>query len=158
LREYRYIGINTVLFEFGVAHIITSKERIKRSRAGDANQTPSMIWSWMSILCFSLVLYDATTSAFAPPRGIVRTTTKLSVGGSATTTASSLNAILHDAATKVESVRNLAVAGRIPWTKLVVTKNQAREIISIMRLETHVLDVALVFILSVFLKNIGKFL
>jgi hypothetical protein len=118
-----------------------------------------MIWNWISILHLSLVLCGAATSAFAPPSGVVRTTTKLAVGGStATTTASSLNAILHDAATKVESVRNLAVAGRIPWTKLVVTKNQALEIISIMRSETHTLDVALVLFLSVFLKKIGKFL
>ncbi len=117
-----------------------------------------MIWNWISFLQLSLVLCNGTTWAFAPPRGIVMTTTKLAVGGSATTTASSLNAILHDAATKVESVRNLAVAGRIPWTKLVVTKIQAREIISIMRSETHVLDVTLVVILSVFLKKIGKFL
>lgn len=33
--------------------------------------------------------------------------------------------------------RNLAVAGRIPWKKLLINKSQAKEILSIMRAETH---------------------
>ena len=54
--------------------------------------------------------------------------------------------------------RNLAVAGRIPWRKLLINKAQARKIISIMRAETHSLDLIIVFILSVFPETIGQFL
>lgn len=119
-----------------------------------------------------MMICDATTLAFASPRCIIEKTRLARnlgggvvvvvappVGRGATTTTSSLNAsIVHDAATKVNSVRNLAVAGRIPWSKLVMTKVQAREIISIMRAETHALDVAMILILSVFLKKIGRFI
>ena len=132
-----------------------------------------MVRNWLPILVIPMMLCDATTLAFAPPRcvveksrparnrgvGVVVVVVVPPVRGGATTTTSSLNAsILLDAATKVNSVRNLAVAGRIPWAKLVMTKDQAREIISIMRAETHALDVAMIFILSVFLKKIGRFI
>ena len=52
--------------------------------------------------------------------------------------------------------RNLAVAGRIPWKKLLMNKSQAKQIISIMRDETHALDILMCFILSVFPERIGK--
>lgn len=58
----------------------------------------------------------------------------------------------------IDSVRNLSVAGRIPWKKLLISKDQGRQIIAIMREETHVCDLVAVFILSVFLKKIGKFM
>ena len=125
-----------------------------------------MVRNWISILVIPMLLHDATTSAFVSPRGVVEATKLVAFGGgatkttTATTARTSLNAsILHlDAASRVESVRNLAVAGRIPWKKLVITKIQAREIISIMRAETHTLDVVMVIILSVFLGKIGRFL
>ena len=53
--------------------------------------------------------------------------------------------------------RNLAVAGRIPWRKLLINKKQAMKIISIMRAETHLLDVVMVLILSIFPEKIGQF-
>ena len=130
-----------------------------------------MVRNWISILVIPMVLHDATTSAFVSPRGVVETTKLVAVGGGATTTTTttttttatartSLNAsILNlDTASRLESVRSLAVAGRIPWKKLVITKVQAREIISIMRAETHTLDVVAVIILSVFLGKIGRFM
>ena len=127
-----------------------------------------MVRNWISILVIPMVLHDATTSAFVSPRGVVETTKLVAVGGGATTTTTtttatartSLNAsILNlDTASRPESVRSLAVAGRIPWKKLVITKVQAREIISIMRAETHTLDVVAVIILSVFLGKIGRFM
>jgi len=52
--------------------------------------------------------------------------------------------------------RNLAVAGRVPWRKLLINKKQAMKIISIMRAETHLLDVVMVLILSIFPEKIGK--
>ena len=52
--------------------------------------------------------------------------------------------------------RNLAVAGRIPWKKLLINKSQATQIISIMRDETHALDILMCFILSVFPERIGR--
>jgi hypothetical protein len=126
-----------------------------------------MVRNWISILVIPMILHDATTSAFVSPRGVVETTELVAVGGGATTTTTttatartSLNAsILNlDTASRLESVRSLAVAGRIPWKKLVITKVQAREIISIMRAETHTLDVVAVIILSVFLGKIGRFM
>ncbi len=110
-----------------------------------------------------MVLHDATTSAFVSPRGVVETTKLVAVGGGATTATTTATArtslILNlDTASRLESVRSLAVAGRIPWSKLSLTKVQAREIISIMRAETHTLDVVMVIILSVFLGKIGRFL
>ena len=52
--------------------------------------------------------------------------------------------------------RNLAVAGRIPWKKLLINKSQAKQIISIMRDETHALDILMCFVLSVFPERIGR--
>lgn len=52
--------------------------------------------------------------------------------------------------------RNLAVAGRIPWKKLLINKSQAKEILSIMRAETHTLDVVMIVIYSLFPEKIGK--
>ena len=52
--------------------------------------------------------------------------------------------------------RNLAVAGRIPWKKLLMNKSQAKQIISIMRDETHALDILMCFVLSVFPERIGR--
>ena len=43
---------------------------------------------------------------------------------------------LRAAVPGVVSGRNLAVAGRIPWEKLLLTKAQARQIVKIMRAET----------------------
>ena len=60
--------------------------------------------------------------------------------------------------TNHHAVRNLAVAGRIPWKKFLVTKEQGREIVSIMMAETHTLDMMILFIISVFPDLIGKFL
>lgn len=57
----------------------------------------------------------------------------------------------------VDPVRHLAVAGRIPWKKLLVTKSQGRKIMSIMRAETHMCDVMIIFVLSFFSNPIGKF-
>ena len=53
--------------------------------------------------------------------------------------------------------RNLAVAGRVPWRKLLINKKQAMKVISIMRAETHLLDVVMVLILSIFPEKIGQF-
>ena len=49
---------------------------------------------------------------------------------------------LRAAVPGVVSGRNLAVAGRIPWEKLLLTKAQARQIVKIMRAETVRVSVA----------------
>jgi len=85
------------------------------------------------------------TSAFVTPGGVV--VTKMPHNIRATTR---LNNMV------VDPVRNLAVAGRIPWKKLLVTKSQGRKIMSIMRAETHICDVMIILVLSFFSNPIGK--
>ncbi|KAL7545603.1 hypothetical protein ACHAWF_008961 [Thalassiosira exigua] len=65
----------------------------------------------------------------------------------------SLNSLLDASA-----ARHLAVAGRIPWRKLLINKTQALKIVRIMRSETHFLDLLLVFVLATFPERIGKLL
>ena len=48
-----------------------------------------------------------------------------------------------------DSVRNLVVAGRIPWKKFLISKAQLKRIESIMRAETHVVDVVAMVVFSV---------
>ena len=62
------------------------------------------------------------------------------------------------AASCTDKVRNLAVAGRIPWKKFLISKSQGREIVSIMMAETQVLDLVILFVISVFPDLIGKFI
>ena len=111
-----------------------------------------MAWWMISTLVFAIV-HDARVSAFAPPHGVA-----VFRGGMAKT--SYLKASLgHSTANESsEIIRSLAVAGRIPWQKLVVTKVQVEEWLSIMRAETHVLDIVVVVFLSLFLNKVGSFL
>ena len=99
-----------------------------------------MVWKW---LAFLLLLTLNATSAFVMPRGAA------AVRGSAT----KLNAGGTDVL-----VRNLAVAGRVPWKKLLISKEQGRKIMSIMRAETHALDMVILFVLAVFPDIVGRFL
>ncbi len=46
--------------------------------------------------------------------------------------------------TQLNAARTLAVAGRIPWGKFILDLKQRTQFISIVRKETHVLDIALV--------------
>lgn len=95
----------------------------------------------ISTLVLAIVLHDASISAFAPLHGVaVRVTT------------SSLKAA------RCQAVAAFLPAGRIPWQKLVVTKVQVEEWLSIMRAETHVLDIMTVVFLSFFLNKVGGFL
>ncbi|KAL7538318.1 hypothetical protein ACHAXR_009067 [Thalassiosira sp. AJA248-18] len=125
-----------------------------------------MMWNRLS---FFALLLNTAASAFVMPGGggiiappnvlltqhhhaissssISRPTTKLNLGGSAAT-----------AAGTASSVRNLAVAGRIPWKKLFVTKAQGKKIFSIIRAETHFMDLAIMFVFSIFSNQIGEFL
>ncbi len=96
-----------------------------------------------TLLVLAIVLHDASISAFAPLHGVA-------VRG-ITTTSSSLKAV------RCQAVAFLP-AGRIPWQKLVVTKVQVEEWLSIMRAETHVLDIMTVVFLSFFLNKVGGFL
>jgi hypothetical protein len=129
--------------------------------------------NWIPRTLRFLILHNATTWAFTLPRGNVaisaprlRSCHDVGAGcrrsrcGAVTTTTPTkiaLNVSGVDAVV-IDSVRNLAVAGRIPWKKLLITKDQGWQILSIMRAETHTCDLVAVFILSVFLKNIGKFM
>lgn len=54
--------------------------------------------------------------------------------------------------------RKLVTMGRIPWQKLRLSREQGREIISIIRSETHTIDLSLMLILAFFSERIGKFL
>ena len=130
--------------------------------------------NWIPRTLLFLILHNATTWAFTLPRGNVaisapRLRSCHDVGvdcrrsrcGAVTTTTTATKTALNVSgvdAVVIDSVRNLAVAGRIPWKKLLITKDQGRQILSIMRAETHTCDLVAVFILSVFLKNIGKFM
>ena len=101
-----------------------------------------MVWKWLAFLLLTL----NATSAFVMPRGAV------AVRGSATK--------LNAGGTDVLSVsaRNLAVAGRVPWKKLLISKAQGRKIMTIMRAETHALDMVILFVLAVFPDIVGRFL
>mmetsp|Transcript_29985 Transcript_29985/g.57326 ORF Transcript_29985/g.57326 Transcript_29985/m.57326 type:complete len:370 (+) Transcript_29985:125-1234(+) len=56
------------------------------------------------------------------------------------------------------ATRHLAVAGRIPWHKLLLTKAQALQIVYNIREQTHVLDLGIMFGVLAFSQNIVKFL
>ena len=56
------------------------------------------------------------------------------------------------------SGRKLVTMGRIPWHKLRLSKKQAGEIVSIIRSETHTLDISIMLILALFSNKIGRFL
>lgn len=109
-----------------------------------------MVWWMIPTLVFAIVLHDARVLAFAPPY-VVR-------GGMAKTSCLKASLVHSTANESSEIIRSLAVAGRIPWQKLVVTKVQVEEWLSIMRAETHVLDIVVVVFLSLFLKKVGGFL
>ena len=98
----------------------------------------------ISTLVLAIVLHDARISAFAPLHGVA-------VRG-ITTTTSSLKSV------RCQAVAAFLPAGRIPWQKLVVTRVQVKEWLSIMRAETHVLDIVTVVFLSLFLNKVGGFL
>lgn len=120
-----------------------------------------MVSNW---IVFLVLLLNAT-SAFVMPGGAIparmpnnhvkgirrHAITKLDVGVG-------VGSISRAGGAVSVSGRNLAVAGRIPWGKLLITKSQALNLISIMRAETHVMDLVVVFVLSVFPKKIGEFL
>lgn len=111
-----------------------------------------MVWWMISALVFAIVLHDARVSAFAPPHhAVVR-------GGMAKISCLKASLLHSTANESSEIIRSLAVAGRIPWQKLVVTKVQVEEWLSIMRAETHVLDIVVVVFLSLFLNKVGGFL
>lgn len=59
-----------------------------------------------------------------------------------------------------ETGRKLVTMGRIPWNKLrkIATISQGKEIISIIRSETHTLDLSLMLVLAFFSEKIGRFL
>jgi len=102
----------------------------------------------ISTLVFAIVLHDARVSAFAPPH-VVR-------GGMAKTSCCLKASLVSNESSEI--IRSLAVAGRIPCQKLVVTKVQVEEWLSIMRAETHVLDIVVVVFLSLFLNKVGGFM
>ncbi|KAL3799966.1 hypothetical protein HJC23_007439 [Cyclotella cryptica] len=58
----------------------------------------------------------------------------------------------------LESGRKLATMGRIPWQKLLISKSQGRQIIAIIRSETHVLDLSVMLTLAFFSEKVGKYL
>ena len=101
------------------------------------------------LISLLLLLLINASSSFVPPGGVVLPKVRKSAQHD-------MN-MIHHADTNLLG-RNLAVAGRIPWRKLLINKAQALKIISIMRAETHSLDLIIVFILSVFPETIGRFL
>jgi hypothetical protein len=58
----------------------------------------------------------------------------------------------------LETGRKLVTMGRIPWQKLVISKSQGRQIISIIRSETHVLDLSVMLTLAFFSEKVGRYL
>lgn len=58
----------------------------------------------------------------------------------------------------LETGRKLVTMGRIPWQKLLISKSQGRQIISIIRSETHVLDLSVMFTLAFFSEKVGRYL
>jgi hypothetical protein len=133
-----------------------------------------ILWNWFSLTVI-LILHNLVTGwAFVLPRRDVAISSKIPCrhvvvgdgyryrrsgrGGAATTPTKTTLHVSGVDAVVIDSVRNLAVAGRIPWKKLLITKQQRQQILSIMRSETHTCDLVAVFILSVFLKKIGKFM
>ena len=124
-----------------------------KDRIGEWEGNTNMVWWMISTLVFAIVLHDARVSAFAPPHGVA-----VFRGGMAKTSCLKASLLHSTANESSEIIRSLAVAGRIPWQKLVVTKVQVEEWLSIMRAETHVLDIVVVVFLSLFLNKVGWFL
>jgi len=54
--------------------------------------------------------------------------------------------------------RSLAVAGRIPWGKFILDHTQRMKLVSIVRMETHILDISVILALALFNVPIGRFL
>lgn len=115
------------------------------------------VGNWISFTVLFILRNSTTTGAFLLPS---RNNVNVAISATTTTTKRTKTALRVSGFDAVvsDSVRNLAVAGRIPWKKLLITKDQGRQILSIMRAETHVCDLVAVFVLSLFLKSIGKFM
>lgn len=87
------------------------------------------IMFWHSVLSIFCTLV-ASSSAFVSPVGRV-------------VPKSSPVQFVH-ISTKTNAARSLTVAGRIPWGKFLLDCQQRIQLVSIVRKETHVLDITLV--------------
>lgn len=114
-----------------------------------------------------LLLITSPSSAFMRGVGVPNTSPGRAVSSNKHPFASSHTSYRNYGTTKLNvaaaagaasSVRNLAIAGRVPWKKLLITKAQARKVLSIMRAETHYLDLAMMLVLAIFPDHIGRFL
>jgi len=113
----------------------------------------TMNWKWLSFLALPAINnVKPRWHSSCPLAAAVSSGPQQKNSNQATNTAAAASTV-----NSMKSVRNLAVAGRIPWKKLILTKAQGLKVLSIMRAETHPLDVAIVFILSVFPERIGRF-
>jgi hypothetical protein len=112
-----------------------------------------MVWHILSILCTVI----AASTAFVPPIGRVvqpkQPRASILFAPSTTHVTSSCTQLNADARTVVPGTTSilcidraltLAVAGRIPWGKIILDHTQRMKLVSIVRKETHFLDISVV--------------
>ena len=112
-----------------------------------------MRWCLPLSICFSA---NAAAHAFVAPIG--RASKKLSIIGSVHSKQSASLPPTSSSATQLNASRSLAVAGRIPWGKMVMTEKKMEKFVSIVRSETHLFDILLMTVFSIFSVPIGRFL
>eukprot|EP00985_Skeletonema_marinoi_P009290 scaffold4314_cov191-Skeletonema_marinoi.AAC.3 len=106
-----------------------------------------MIWHTV----ISLFCAAASSSAFVTPIGRVvqsKQPKALSIHYASAAT--------HETVTN--TARTLAVAGRIPWGNFILNYKQRIQLVSIVRKETHILDISVMLALALFNVPIGRFL
>lgn len=115
-----------------------------------------MKWQWLSCL-----LALAVAEAFVAPSGGGAAAAARSVQARAPQRRDGMRLradVAGGVAGGVGAVRNLAVTGRVPWSRLVMNRAQRREFLAILRAETHAVDAVLLGLLSLFAERIGGFL
>lgn len=113
-----------------------------------------MNWNSLTLLLVSAIF--GSTSGFLSPR-VHNAVRAMPFPSTATPLTDPRTTLKMMGINAVPDKRNLAIAGRIPWGKLLISKAQALQIISIVRAETHSLDLALMFFFAAFSEKIGKF-
>lgn len=117
----------------------------------------------MKLAPFAILCFAAEVSCFITPNESIKfgsaTISEIKRSGHSIFPSSTKSPVNSGSSLKAAAEgRNLVTMGRIPWKKLVLSKNQWHEIISIVRSETHTLDLSLMLFLAFFSQTVGKFL
>ena len=107
--------------------------------------------AWILIVALKLL---SAASAFIAPHGGGIVNTPHGTQVRSPSLVALRGAVVRHVVRGGDSVRQLSVAGRVPWKKLLISKAQIGRIVSIMRTETNVVDVIAMVLFSAFSMRI----